>query len=226
MKRILLTAAVVIATGGVAFATDAPAYEGMGQAAHDWSGSYVGLQIGGAFGHSRAYIPGGATTDEYDMSGVIGGYTSGYNWQRDSLVFGIDMDTSLTGLKGSTSVNCTACFSEVNWLSTARVRLGKTVGSGMGDALLYVTGGLAYGGTEVGASGVASEKNVKFGWTAGAGGEIALNENWSAKAEYLFVDLGETTHPSDNTHFKFDNIHVVRVGVNRKFSILKFLGIR
>jgi outer membrane immunogenic protein len=30
---------------------------------------------------------------------------------------------------------------------------------------------------------------TKFGWTAGAGVEFAFFGNWSAKAEYLFVDL-------------------------------------
>ena len=222
MKRVLLTAAIVVATAGAALATDAFAYPDAGR----WAGSYFGLQGGGAFGTSRAYIPGGATTGNYDISGIIGGYTSGYNWQSDRMVFGIESDSSLTNLDGSATVAfCGVCVSEVHWLSTLRGRLGTIIGHQMGDVLVYVTGGLAYGGTEVGYTGAGSKKKVRFGWTAGAGGEIALDEDWSAKVEYLFVDLGETTHPVGPVNFKFDNIHVVRVGINRKFDIFEFLGI-
>jgi outer membrane immunogenic protein len=31
---------------------------------------------------------------------------------------------------------------------------------------------------------------TKIGWTVGAGAELALGGNWTAKIEYLFVDLG------------------------------------
>ena len=219
MKRVFLTAAMVVATAGAALATDPFAYPDAGR----WAGSYVGLQIGGAFGTSRAYESGGPTTDNFDISGIIGGYTSGYNWQSDSFVFGIESDSSLTNLDGTSTVNCPSiCYSGVQWLSTLRARLGKA----MGDVLLYATGGLAYGNVEYGglSPNTVRDKTL-FGWTAGAGGEIALNEDWSAKAEYLYVDLGDVTHPLGPTVFEFDNIHIVRVGINRKFDIFEFLGI-
>ena len=38
-----------------------------------------------------------------------------------------------------------------------------------------------------------SKNDTRFGWTAGAGVEYALTNNWSVKAEYLYYDLGKTT---------------------------------
>ncbi len=67
--------------------------------------------------------------------------------------------------------------------------------------MLYATGGLAWGTNEVGASiaapgffaaGTASDTHV--GWTVGAGVEWALLDNWSAKVEYLYLDLGNATY--------------------------------
>ena len=71
--------------------------------------------------------------------------------------------------------------------------------------LLYVTGGLAYGQTKASfnttdvpfgcipnaticANGASS--SVRAGWTVGAGAEAMLAPNWSVKAEYLYIDLG------------------------------------
>ena len=72
------------------------------------------------------------------------------------------------------------------------------------NLLLYGTAGVAYGQTKdtytantagVGTVATASINDVRAGWTAGAGIEGAFGGGWSAKVEYLYIDLGklETT---------------------------------
>ena len=63
----------------------------------------------------------------------------------------------------------------------------------------------------------------------GAGGELALNRNWSVKAEYLHVDLGSISTTAKITHGGFVGYtntlttkaditaNIARVGVNYKF---------
>jgi outer membrane immunogenic protein len=86
------------------------------------------------------------------------------------------------------------------------------VGRASGPALLYFTGGLAYG--EVSSSGRVAGRTIgvftgttintfagsfdsretKIGWTLGTGLEAQLAGNWSLKTEYLYVDLGDVTN--------------------------------
>jgi outer membrane immunogenic protein len=64
-----------------------------------------------------------------------------------------------------------------------------------------------------------AETKTEAGWTAGAGVENQFAKNWSAKLEYLYVDLG--THRFLNltgfdTNIKLrDNL--VRAGLNYQF---------
>ena len=73
------------------------------------------------------------------------------------------------------------------------------------------------------AGAAIAEKNWHWGWTAGAGVEVKISPDWSAKMEYLYVGLQDKSYfnpapvagfPS-NQQVRFDD-HVVRVGVNYK----------
>lgn len=122
---------------------------------------------------------------------------------------------------------------EVKWFGTLRGRAGYAQGNWMA----FVTGGLAYGNIESTSdivftfdgsrfTGMHSTTNV--GWTAGAGLECKLSRNWSAKMEYLYIDLGEVNYTSTNVPppafptftFRTDlqtQFHVVRMGLNYRF---------
>ena len=83
------------------------------------------------------------------------------------------------------------CGTRNNWLATFRGRIGYA----FDRWLPYITGGGAYGNVKatvsVPAFGLAaSSSNNQLGWTVGAGLEYAFLSNWSAKIEYLYVDLG------------------------------------
>jgi outer membrane immunogenic protein len=93
---------------------------------------------------------------------------------------------------------------------------------------LYATGGLAYGGVNTSETigGTAfSATDTRVGYTVGAGIEGALGGNWTAKLEYLYVDLGRVSGsftPAGgvitSAYSSRITDNVLRVGVNYKFG--------
>ena len=179
----------------------------------NWTGFYVGVNGGGGFGHAFSDLSGGMHT-----SGGVAGGTVGYNAQYGHWVFGFEGDVDWSDVSGSTSAaGCPGCSVQNNWLSTARGRVGYAYGRW----LPYITGGLAVGNVQANAPGFSGQTNTQVGWAAGAGVEYALSNNWSAKLEYLHVDLGRFdcnvncgAAGTDNVSFR-DNL--VRGGFNYRF---------
>jgi outer membrane immunogenic protein len=146
-------------------------------------------------------------------------------------VFGIDGDFDASWLDGkSSSLFCTnvgfgaaaQCETKNTWLGTLRARVGYAADR----VLFYVTGGGAYGNIESGINGGFSNSSEP-GWTAGAGVEAAFADNWTARIEYLYVDLengscntaatcGLDSGVSANNAVKF-NANLIRFGVDYKF---------
>ena len=121
-------------------------------------------------------------------------------------------------IKGSTTVNCpSSCETANAWLGTVRGRLGY----GLDRFLPYLTGGIAIGRVKSTVSGAGSVSDTNVGWTAGGGLEYAFIGSWSAKLEYLYVDLGKSTCDatcSGATPFDLEfQSHLVRAGLNYKF---------
>jgi outer membrane immunogenic protein len=184
--------------------------------AYNWSGFYIGVNGGGGWGHSNW----DASSDRIGLSGGLVGGTAGYNWQLGSAVLGIEGDIDWANLKGTNSSTlCPAgCSTSDSWLSTVRGRAGYA----FGGVLPYVTGGLALGDIRAATPGFAGASNTSAGWTAGGGIEFALPGNWSAKAEYLYVDLGRFNCGVSCNGLPTDNVsmhdNVVRAGVNYRFG--------
>jgi outer membrane immunogenic protein len=183
---------------------------------YNWTGFYVGANGGGGWGHSFWDANG---TGMHLSGGQVGG-TAGYNWQVGSTVLGVEGDLDWSSLKGSaTTAGCpSGCTTSDSWLSTVRGRVGYAFGS----VLPYVTGGLAVGDIRAASPGFAGASTTNPGWTVGGGLEVALPGNWSAKAEYLHVDLGRfncglncSASPTDNVSMHDD---VVRAGLNYRFG--------
>jgi len=83
---------------------------------------------------------------------------------------------------------------------------------------------VAFAPVQTGFSGGPTESHTQVGWTAGAGLEFAFAPHWTAKAEYLFADLGNTscttscfTPTTTPTSVKFTE-NIIRAGVNFKFG--------
>jgi outer membrane immunogenic protein len=188
-------------------------------AGYNWTGLYVGLDAGAAWGNNStncAYIPGIGTACEglglpalKSAGGLFGGEV-GANWQYQNWVVGAAADWSALDVHGSSifpSVDAgkaNQIASRYDWLGTARGRFGYAVG----QSLFYGTGGLAVGRVKDSyfndmngaGSGFFSTADTRAGWTAGAGWEYAASQHWTFKVEYLHVDLGTTNLDISGAH--------------------------
>jgi outer membrane immunogenic protein len=223
MKRFLRAGVGMLAMAGLVgsaqaadlprqMVTKAPAYTAP---YYNWTGFYVGVNGGGGWGSSAW-----DTTGSFDVSGAMAGGTVGYNWQFGTWVVGLEGDMDWANIKGST--NAAGCFSgncnsENTWLGTARGRLGYA----FDRVMPYVTGGAACGDVQAGQPGFTGMTSTQVGWTAGAGVEFAIANNWTAKVEYLHYDLGSFNCGVSCNGFANDNVsfnaNVVRGGVNLRF---------
>jgi outer membrane immunogenic protein len=181
---------------------------------YNWTGFYLGANGGGGWGHSFW----NANTTGINPSGGQAGGTLGYNRQLGSIVFGVEGDVDWSGLNGTnTTPGCPGgCTTGDSWLSTVRGRVGYA----FDRVMPYATGGLAVGDIRASAPGVAGGSTTNAGWVLGGGLEVALPGSWSAKAEYLRVDLGGFNCtgcgvPTNNVSLQEN---VFRAGVNYHFG--------
>jgi outer membrane immunogenic protein len=221
MKRIVLGAAALLATATQVRAADypyppppPPAYAPP-QAAYtvaqplincSWAGPY----LGGNLGYSWGSVSGNPTKP----SGFVGGIQGGYNWQYGGpFVFGIEGDLQVTGADDTFAP---WKFSNP-WFGTIRARAGYSFNN---NVMFYATAGLAFGELRAETFGL-SETHSSAGWTAGVGTEFGLDgfgfaRNWTAKVEYLYVDLSENNFSvtGASNGYRFG---VIRAGVNYHF---------
>jgi outer membrane immunogenic protein len=186
--------------------------------------------------------------------GFFGGQV-GFNWQTGPVVWGVEGDyqgasqtstTTCGGLCGNFFVtgvgtvvgvgDATSVYQKVKWFSTARARVGWA----NNGAMIYVTGGGAWMGIDSTESisfgmipglpvvtSAASFSDTKSGYSVGAGIEMRLWANWTAKVEYLHLDVDGVTHTFFPGPFFGSSLttttgrirdDIVRVGVNYKFG--------
>ncbi len=240
MKRIVVAGIFALAAAGGALAADLPqppppqapvAYVPV--PVYNWGGIYAGINGGWGFGQTKwtatSLAVSGSTSDN---GGVVGG-TLGANFQAGAFVFGVEGDFDYSGINTSTaSTVCTfsgSCQTGNNWLATARGRAGYA----MDRVLFYATAGGAFASIQTTFNG-SSTTTTQAGWTAGVGIEFAFADNWTAKIEYLYVDLGTANVTCTTTACLLasglgvagppipvsikltDNL--VRVGINYKFN--------
>ena len=168
---------------------------------YSWAGPYLGGTLG--------YEWGNVSNSGAKPSGFVGGVTAGYNWQNGNIVFGIEGD-----MQGSTADDRFANYKFSNpWFGTVRGRVGYA----MNNVLVYATGGLAFGSleTESTISGLQQSK-TSAGYTVGVGAEVGIYQNWTAKIEYLYVDLSRNDYALTGTSNGLD-FGTVRLGVNYHF---------
>jgi outer membrane immunogenic protein len=189
----------------------APAYV----PAYNWTGFYLGLQGGGAWGSSDWDGFGVGN----DPSGGLFGVTAGYNWQGvgNPWVLGIEGDIAWLGFDDSVACGAgISCKTESNWLGTVRGRVGYT----WDRFMPYVTGGAAFGDIDATRTGFPGNSDTNVGWTLGFGVEGAIVGRWTAKVEYLYVDLGDIacSAAACGTATNVDlDANILRAGINYRF---------
>jgi outer membrane immunogenic protein len=175
--------------------------------------------------------------------GGLGGFQAGYNYQVDRVVYGLEADLTWTGQRDTFNFSVQhlalnfedfdyreTLTAKLHYMGTVRGRIGYA----FGEFLPYVTGGLAWGRMKMDLSWAAaqrgnpgapvfatasfsgSEAHTLVGWTLGAGFEYAFAPRWTAKLEYLYVDLGKENFfvgvPGGGSFGLTDQI--VRIGIN------------
>ena len=177
--------------------------------------------------------------------GAVAGGQFGYNFQAGAAVLGFEGDISWSGLNSNFNFSGTKPYggedfdyretlrAKLEYFGTARARFGYA----FGQFMPYATAGFAWGNAttdynstlsqwsnghttlDVSRPFAARQSNTLTGAVAGAGFEYAFAPHWSAKAEYLYVDLGRIDFlgekPAGTVTFRE---HIARVGINFRLS--------
>ncbi|MCA1393755.1 porin family protein [Bradyrhizobium sp. IC3123] len=196
----------------------------------NWTGFYIGGNVGygrGSYGVSNSTgtlvntnggsAPFGFNAVSGNGNGVTAGIQTGYNWQIEQVVLGVEADWQYINSKVSTGNSAIPVLAAVggnftggasvstDWYATFRGRVGYA----FGPALLYATGGIALAETKLSANATgsiptslfpltygplgsmnASNSAVLVGYAVGGGIEYALGAGWSFKGEYLHMGFG------------------------------------
>jgi outer membrane immunogenic protein len=188
-----------------------------------WTGFYLDGNFGYSWGTSNSTVSFldsttgallAAPNASFSMDGFFGGGGAGYNWQTGNWVWGLEADIQYADQQGSATFACGAACGAIpvsetlnerlDWFGTVRGRLGFTVTP---TVLLYATGGLAYG--DVASSGAISDptsfstSTLKTGWTVGGGLESRIVGNWTAKIEYLYMNLGSVAGTASDPTYDY-----------------------
>lgn len=178
---------------------------------HDWSGLYLGGQIG--TGHGNAdWLEGpaggptfllGAPGDlifSHAPDGVLYGATFGYNWQFGDWVVGVEGSWNPGELQDETSNFFGNPFDETTTISHL-ITLGPRIGYAMDRLLIYGEGGWARADVALRAENpifdTFDSTERHNGYYLGAGIEYALSQNWIVGLEYNHIHLHSEVH-ADN----------------------------
>jgi outer membrane immunogenic protein len=178
-----------------------------------WTGLYTGLHAGYGWADSFQFDGIGVFNSD-QAEGFLGGATLGYNIQRGQVVWGVETDFSFSDVSTGRQAcgGVTACSASMDWLWTLRGRVGLD----MNGWMPYITAGYAMADVSAN-NGISSGSDTVGGWTAGGGLEVKLDRNWSFKGEYLYVDVGDRISTGGGDRATFEDLHIVRAGINYKF---------
>ncbi|WP_025033345.1 outer membrane protein [Bradyrhizobium sp. DOA9] len=196
----------------------------------NWTGFYIGGNVGygwGNYGASNSTgtfvntnggsAPFGFNAVSGNGNGVTAGIQTGYAWQIQQTVLGVEADWQYINSKVSTGNSAIPVLAAVggnfsggasvstDWYATFRGRVGYA----FGPALLYATGGIALAETKLSENATGSiptslfpltygplgsmnvsNSAVLVGYAIGGGIEYALGAGWSVKGEYLHMGFG------------------------------------
>jgi outer membrane immunogenic protein len=245
--RTLIPSLAAVCVAAPAFAADLPAREVATApvmvspvSVYDWSGFYIGANVGGAWDNSTStntaldgtFVSSGSGSN----SAVIGGGQIGYNFMvSPNFLLGLEADVQGTSFSGSvlSTDGSNQHTTKLDEFGTARGRAGFT----QNNWLFYGTGGFAWSYGSVTRTQLATvvavppipavagtaetASNTRTGWVAGAGVEWGITQNWTARIEYLYLDLGSVTSVfpiSNRQQVSTLTMNVARFGVNYKFG--------
>jgi len=208
-----------------------------------WTGFYVGANIGGAWAHNDWRDTLFLTDFNHNNNGrFIGGGQIGGNYQIGNFVVGGEWDFDWAGNNNNNGVGVVipgvgaiAVTNNDRWITTVAARFGYAVdhwlfygkagGGWVGNNNLTVTNVTT--GVSLTCGNFTNCGNNTGGWLVGAGFEYAFTNNWTVKAEYDYLGLGNRTlsipvtaplFAGDTFTSNNRNIQMVKVGVNYLFN--------
>ncbi|WP_112436021.1 outer membrane protein [Rhizobium sp. AN80A] len=205
MKKFLVAAMLVLASGTTAFAADLVEQPVATAPPFTWSGPYFGID-GGAGWLNGDFSAGGLSDSEDFNGGMFGGFV-GYNWQLDnSIVLGVEGNVEYNwNDKDFLGANVGS-----DWSGAVRARVGYA----FDNALIYGAAGWTATRGFVDVPGFDKETKTFNGYTVGAGLDYAFTNNVFGRVEYRYNDYGS----KDLLGFDVDaDQHVVKIGLGVKF---------
>ncbi len=198
------------------------------------SGFYFGGHVGYMFGNANATLgdPTGITSagGTSDYGTFFGGVQAGYeHFFASRLMLGIEFDASFANYADLAQVLSYRATStgtaneQLEYLASLRGRAGYAMGAWMP----FVTGGIAWASTRYSRTDLttgnedANPSNIRLGYVLGGGVDYRLDSRWSARAEYLYTNLGLSGFAFASAPARYDSqydLHRFRVGLNYKFG--------
>src|SRR5437899_11171789 len=198
------------------------------------SGFYFGGHVAYMFGSANAAL--GDPTGIASAGGVtgygafFGGVQAGYEqYFASRLMLGVELDASFPSAQDLSQVlsyratGTGTANEQLEYLASLRGRAGYALGSWTP----FVTGGIAWASTRYSRTDLttgnedASPSNIRLGYGLGGGLDYRLDQRWSARAEYLYTNLGLTGFAFASAPARYDSqydLHRFRVGLNYKFG--------
>lgn len=186
----------------------------------DWSGFYVGADLGfgnGTYGNGADFFPGDG---EGDLSGGLFGISLGYNLQSGRWVYGAELQYLGSSIDGTEDCSFPSyqCALEISSLYSLRGQAGYILESGM-----LVKGNIGAAGADTfgfvdNGSGPQGSDVTLSGMTFGVAVEKAINEHlsWEAGIQHYAFDaedyLTDSNYPDVET-----NVTTLEIGLNYRF---------
>ena len=251
MLRFFISVSAAALMSSAAFAADLPVFQPGAvmtapvPMASNWTGFYVGVQGGYAFGGDGGEVffdsDDNGDFDESssgdDRDGFTIGAKIGYDVQVNRFVVGAVADLNYLDFDSDVNFESEAGdslnFNEsIDWFATLRARAGFLVTE---TILLYGHGGLAYASTDADGSffdnedgedddvkGSFGDDGDEWGWTIGAGVEAAVTQNIRVGLEYSYLNFGDGDDDDDGSDiFDYEradaDFHTIRASASYKF---------
>jgi opacity protein-like surface antigen len=198
MQKLFL--ACVAAAGllsGSALASDlpvkAPVYRAPIAPLYNWSGFYVGANLGGGWSNGSLNIPGNNLYG--GLTEFIAGVQAGYNFQAGHFLFGVEGDFDWASFRHPVLPTPTLGHVDQHWIGTVAGRVGLVHDRWL--VFAKVGGGWVQGDAELNLPGtVWSGSSTSSGWLAGGGIEYGFKSHWTVKLEYNYLGLSNRNSPT------------------------------
>ena len=195
------------------------------QSVFDWTGFYLGGHLGYGRGHATGSLTDSVSTASSNSFGsLFGGVQLGYNHVlKSGLLAGVEGDLSFPNFLSADDVVRTNMTTRGNLAEKIDYvgRLRGRVGYAFDNWLIYGTGGFARSQARfIETSDLTGDEDkalrTRGGWVLGAGAEVAIAPDWSARLEYLYDSFGKAavTMPSGVRSESTFDTHTLRLGLN------------